>query len=501
MICKRCGKMLKSKSLKCGSCGEKHFDAECSGMNFVDGKKPSAPVEYAESLMAKKEESDNTKRNLTIIAGIVAIVMSLTVVLGIKIVKNKTDNFEKPVEIIKSEYKNMAVKFATIGELEDELCVVDEESAKRVLDVVSGIYGYDNVDSQLQYTGQPFITDIAEHYIFEQKHNGKSVYGKSMIITVSAGKVVCVSGNYQCIDTNVETGNYTCEAAVKKAEKALNGKAVGEPKNIILCADKAVDAWCIRIDGEHGETEVFVDTATGEFVLEKEAYIVADPDMQLAKRALDAADANGEYGAYTEIESDQMAILNPMEENIPFRAKIVSNVLYKMNHDIEDDELKGKVQNVWSKAVYLLPAEADFIDCVTAADVLADRGMLEQEERKEMLNILDGYNKSPEPKIEVAGTNPRLIVCDINGEEYYNYSYKLFRSDSEFNCQGDVIAEGVGTQDGTYISLEKGGIYCLVITEMGNNNIEEERKEYIYCAGDIGTNYQLYTQFNKWNRR
>ena len=491
MICKRCGKSIKSGSLNCESCGYKHKSRESSGLDFVQSQSGFATVKRTENLKVQDIAPVFPKKNIAIIAGIAAIATAAVAMMGIAFFKHIDKETPLPaiVEDL-GDYKETSVRFSTLGEA--NMVVESKEEAFDVLDLVSGVYGYTDARAQLRFVDTVEGNGIAKYYVFEQVYGNKKVYGKNMIVAVSTEtrNVICISGNYCDIKGQVEVGEIKAETAKRTAQKKSGGY-MAEPERVILCMNKPIDAWHVRLEGEK---HVFVDTVAGKVLLETERDIVTDADEALAEKVVAGLGKEQKNNIYT--ESHNMAIVNPMNADMPFNGIIVSEALYSIcNSTGEDDTLKNKMPEIWNEASYLLPADADFTDCITAIDILADAGMAEPEERKRMLGIFSEYQKEPESRIEVAGPDSEIIVLDADGRPTVNYTYEIYRSDADLKTGKKAIAKGTGSDIRDKFSFDAGRIYCLIITE--KNNPDEQKKEYIYCSSDTDADYKLYTQFNK----
>lgn len=493
MICKRCGKSIKSESFKCQNCGYKHKNRESSGMDFVQSQSRFVTVKRTENIRVQEDAVASPKKNIAVIAGIVAVAAAAVAMLGIVFFKHVDK--ETPQTIIVEDlgsYTDTTVRFSTLGEA--NMTVESKEDAFDVLDMVSGIYGYRDARAQLRFVDVVEGNGIARYYVFEQVYGNKQVYGKNMIVAVSdtTENVICISGNYCDIKGQVEVGEIKAETAKRTAQKKSGGY-MAEPERVILCMNKPVDAWHIRLEGEK---HVFVDTVTGKILLEKDRDIVTDADEAVAEKVVAGLSKEQKNDIYT--ESGDMAIVNPMTADMPFNGIIVSEALFSIYNGMdEDDSLKKKMPAIWNEASYLLPADADFTDCITAIDILADVGMAEPEERKRMLGLFAECREKPESKIEVAGPDSEIIVFDAGGKPTVNYTYEIYRSNENLKIGKKAIAKGTGSDISDNFSFEAGKIYCLIITE--KNNPAQQKKEYIYCSSDTDADYKLYTQFNKTN--
>ncbi len=489
MICKRCGKSIKSKSLKCGSCGQKHINKESSGMDFVQSKSHFVTAKRTENFSLQDEAPAFSRKNIAIIAGIAAVATAAVAMLGIVFFKNidKKENLPKTVVVEDlGNYMDTTVKFSTLGKA--NITVESDDDAFKALELVSGIYGYTDARAQLRFVRVTPGSETVQYYVFEQVYNNKKVYGKNMIVAVSdEKKVICISGNYQKIEDEIAIGEIKAETAKQTVQKKSGG-SIAEPERVILCMNKPVDVWHIELEGGK---HVFVDTVTGGIVLEKERDIVTDVDEASAQKVVDNLSEEKKNDIYT--TSEMMAIVNPMG-NMPFSGIIVSEDLHDIYASLDEgDALKNKLLALWGEAANLLPADADLTDCITAADILADAGMLEMKERQKLLAFFAEKHRYPEGKIEVAGANPKIVVIDADGKPTVNYTYEIYESNANLQKQGPAVSKGSGSEIGENFNFDAEKIYCLIIKE--NNGLSKE--EYIYCSANTNVDYELYTQFKE----
>lgn len=401
MICKRCGKTIKSKSLKCGSCGEKHVLEECSGFDY----KPSSPrITKAET--GGIFDVQTPKKNIGLIASVAAVaVVCVVVIFAVFIPKDE----DKSIKHSDSEnlpltdndvfdYPEMSMNFVDLDEegKDEEISVKiasdGNSGAKEALKLVAGVYGYKSEDVEKEFKpGEPQSYGPNTYYIFDQiTENGEVVKGRNMIVTVirksENDTKIIVSGNYD-----------------PKDRPAEGDVLVGEESD-----DELKEIWK-EFASKKDEPEPEQDVEPSE-----EASVGAPGKNKEITTNGWSAEVYKEDG-----KGRGKVIIYPAGESVDtkFAAKVISNQLYVMLDINGAEPNTEQIESVWNAAKYMLTADATHEDIMNAIYCVAPEAYKNLNEKsignEPEIILLAGENKNHEDGIVISG-----LAGDLDEKDY-----------------------------------------------------------------------------------